>query len=169
MNTKHQIIHSLDLKPHPEGGYFKEVYRSQMILEKKSLPEEYSGGRNCSTSIYFLLTSDTFSAFHKIHQDEIWHFYKGAPIQIHMISPGGEYSDVIIGNDFNTNQTPQFVVPGNFWFAASTIENDNHDYGLVGCTVAPGFDFEDFILPNRKDLISKFPQHKSIITSFTHH
>ena len=166
MNAIEQIIQELDLQPHPEGGYFKEIYRSVGEINQDSLGVNYKGNRNYATSIYFLLTSDSFSAFHKINQDEIWHFYDGSPVKIHMISETGEYSNVIVGRNFRKGERPQFVVPGQHWFAATVI-NDN-DYTLVGCTVSPGFDFKDFVLPKRKELISKYPQHEKIINTLTH-
>ncbi len=166
MDQKEKIIKELDLKPHPEGGFFKETYRSKGIINKDSLHEAYNSERNYSTCIYFLLTSDTFSAFHKIKQDEIWHFYDGSPIHLHIISETGEYSKHVIGRDFSKGEVPQLVVPGNCWFAAKVI-NEN-DYSLVGCTVAPGFDFSDFVLPTKAELITQFPQYTSIISELTH-
>ena len=166
MNNIQKIIEELGLQPHPEGGYFKETYRSTGEINSESLNENYKGNRNYSTCIYFLLTSDTFSAFHKINQDEIWHFYDGSPIKLHTISEGGIHQEYSIGRDFNTGQTPQLVIQGNHWFAATVI--DKNSYSLVGCTVAPGFDFSDFILPSKKELLSKFPQHSEIITQLTH-
>ncbi|AXT20230.1 cupin domain-containing protein [Flavobacteriaceae bacterium AU392] len=165
MDKIESIIQYLDLAPHPEGGYYKETYRSEGEINLDSLSANYSGKRNYSTSIYFLLTSKIVSAFHRINQDEIWHFYDGHPIKIHMISDTGNYSNVIIGNQLSKGQTPQFVVPGHVWFAAEVISDNS--YGLVGCTVAPGFDFDDFILPTREELILRFPRHKNIITQFT--
>ena len=167
MKTIQNIISQLNLKPHPEGGYFKETYRSVGEIKHDSLDPEYKGSRNYSTCIYFLLTSENFSAFHRIKQDEIWHFYDGSPIRLHTISPSGEHSQFIIGRDFNNGETPQLVVPGGYWFAAEII-NDN-SYALVGCTVAPGFSFEDFELESCSELVSMFPQHKSLITKFTNH
>ncbi|QYJ68424.1 cupin domain-containing protein [Flavobacterium litorale] len=166
MNRKEAIIKALDLKPHPEGGYFKETYRSKGEITTDSLNPEYSGKRNYSTCIYFMLTSDTFSAFHKIKQDEIWHFYDGATIHLHIISATGEYSEHIIGRNFANGEVPQLIVPGNSWFAARVV-NENA-YSLVGCTVAPGFDFDDFVMPTRAILIAQFPQHEAIITELTH-
>ena len=166
MNTEiAKIIANLDLQPHPEGGYFKETYRSNGVIDENNLENEFVGKRNYSTAIYFLLTSDTFSAFHSINQDEIWHFYKGSPIRLHIISTEGDYSTVIIGNDFAKEQLPQYVVKAKDWFAAEVI--DDRSYSLVGCTVSPGFDFRDFELPRRKTLISKFPQYEAIITKLT--
>lgn len=159
------IIEKLDLTPHPEGGYFKETYRSEGLIDKKSLDTKYSGNRNYSTSIYFLLTSGAFSAFHKIHQDEVWHFYSGSPILLHMIDQEGHYSKVAIGGDLNKDETPQFIVQGGVWFA-SEVKNEN-SYSLVGCTVAPGFDFDDFELGKRDEMLQKFTRHKSIINRLT--
>lgn len=160
-----KIIADLKLEPHPEGGYFRETYRSKEIIAQDSLGVSYIGEHNFSTCIYFLLKSDAFSAFHRIHQDEIWHFYDGSPIRLHIISPIGDYSFVLIGRDFEQGQVPQFVVPGGCWFSANVINED--DYSLVGCTVSPGFDFGDFELAKRADLVRMFPMHGKIITQLT--
>lgn len=159
------IIQKLELQKHPEGGFFKEIYRSSGTINKDCLPNSFSSKRNYATSIYFLLTSDTFSAFHRIQQDEIWHFYKGSPIKLHMISEQGNYSNIEIGNDLNANQVLQFVVPAKYWFAAEVVGSNSHS--LLGCTVSPGFDFDDFELPSRDYLTSKFPQHQEIIEKLT--
>ena len=161
-----QLISSLDLQPHPEGGYFRETYRSLGEIEESSLDPEYKGKRNYSTCIYFLLTSDNFSAFHKIKQDEIWHFYDGTPIKIHMISPSGEYSYQLVGRDLAKGEVPQFVVPGGYWFASEVVESNS--FSLVGCTVSPGFSFEDFELNTSTELTALFPDHASIIDRLTH-
>ena len=161
-----QLIKTLGLKQHPEGGYFLETYRSSGIINPNNLMPSYSGKRNYSTCIYFLLPSDSFSAFHRIKQDEIWHFYKGSPIRLHTISEAGKHESFLIGNNFNDGERPQLVVNGGLWFAAEVIE-PNH-YALVGCTVSPGFSFEDFELPDREELIAKFPQHKELVTRLTH-
>ncbi len=160
------IIEKFDLNQHPEGGYFKETYRSSGSIAHENLSADFTGDRNYSTGIYFLLTSDSFSAFHKINQDEMWHFYLGTTLKLHMISPEGEYSYVLIGNNIIDNEVPQFVVPAQFWFAAEVLEENS--YAFTGCTVAPGFDFKDFVLPVRKELIDLFPQHEEIITKLTH-
>lgn len=165
MTEIENIIQKLNLKAHPEGGYFKEVYRSSGTINQDCLGDAFLSERNYATSIYFLLTSDTFSAFHRIKQDEIWHFYKGSPIKLHMISEQGNYSNITIGNDLNTNQILQFVVPAKYWFAAEVIGSNT--YSLLGCTVSPGFDFDDFELPSRANLISKFPQHAKLIERLT--
>lgn len=162
-----ELIEKLGLQEHPEGGYFKETYRSNELIPEATLGKKYKGNRNHSTCIYFLLTSEKFSAFHKINQDEIWHYYKGAPLKLHTISAEGDYSSVMIGNNFDKGEVPQFVVKGGDWFAAEVLEKDA--YTLVGCTVAPGFDFADFVLPERRELIDLFPNHNTIIKKLTHH
>ncbi|WP_258105596.1 cupin domain-containing protein [Marinoscillum sp. MHG1-6] len=160
-----QLIDQLKLQPHPEGGYFRETYRSNGTIHIESLSKLYDGKRNYSTCIYFLLTSDKFSAFHKIHQDEIWHFYQGSPIHLHMIQPDGTYDKIIIGSNIDKGEVPQNVVSGGTWFASEVIAEDG--YALAGCTVAPGFDFNDFELAERKSLIDLFPEYRESITQLT--
>ncbi len=165
MKDVENIIKNLQLQPHPEGGYFKETYRSNGFITEENLGSDFSGTRNYATSIYFLLTSNSFSAFHRIQQDEIWHFYKGSPIKLHIISNEGIHTTVIIGNDFDKGQVPQYIVKAKDWFAAEVVKNNA--YTLVGCTVSPGFDFKDFELPKRNTLISQFPHHKALIEKLT--
>lgn len=160
-----EIINQLELLPHPEGGYYKETYRSEGNINSDSLNENYTGKRSYSTCIYFLLTSVDFSAFHKIAQDEIWHFHEGSSITLHTISEKGIHQEHQIGTDFSKGHKPQLVVDGNHWFAASVSEENS--YALVSCTVSPGFDFSDFILPSRSELIQKFPEHKKLVTEYT--
>jgi predicted cupin superfamily sugar epimerase len=161
MTQKKEIIKALQLNPHPEGGYFRETYRSDSRISKKELGDNYSGDRSFSTCIYFLLTSESFSAFHRILQDEAWHFYDGSPLFLHMISPQGEYTRVIIGRNFEEGEVPQFVVPGGTWFAAEVAHEDS--FSLLGCTVAPGFDFADFEMGGRDELTRLFPELREII------
>lgn len=155
----------LNLLPHPEGGFYKEVYRSKETIPLSALPKGYSGDRNHSTSIYFLLTSDNFSAFHRIKQDEIWNFYTGDPLYVHVIDPEGNYTRHELGLDFENGAQPQFVVPGGCWFASSVKEGGQ--FSLVGCTVAPGFDFEDFELAEYQELADLYPKHDSVIKALT--
>jgi len=165
MSRKQELINTLELIPHPEGGYYKETYRSEGRISNSVLPKDYSGDRSYSTGIYFMLTADTFSAFHKINQDEMWHFYDGSPIELHMISETGAYSCVHIGRDIENGEHLQYVVPGGVWFASRV--KDNAEYSLLGCTVSPGFDFADFILPNTTEMTKMFPQHAEIIGELT--
>ncbi len=165
--TAQDIIQKFNLLEHPEGGYYIETYRSEGIINNENLSDHFDGDRNYCTAIYFLLTSDKFSAFHKINQDEMWHFYSGSAIKLHMIAPDGTYSNVIIGNNLLSNEVPQFVVPAQYWFAVEVM--DENSFAFTGCTVAPGFDFRDFVLPKKEALIALFPQHSDVITRLTHH
>jgi predicted cupin superfamily sugar epimerase len=160
-----ELIAALHLEPHPEGGFFRETYRSKEEIPGEHLGGHFSGSRNFSTCIYFLLTSDNFSAFHRINQDEIWHMYYGAPVRLHMISSKGQYSHHLIGADIADGQTPQFVVEGGNWFAAEVEMKDS--YALMGCTVSPGFHYDDFELASKKELISMFPEHGKVINRLT--
>lgn len=150
-------IEKLKLIPHPEGGFFKEVYRSN---DKVFIDKPYNSHRVYSTSIYFLLTKNSPSHFHKLSSDETWHFYDGASISLHLIYNNGYYEQVQLGLENDSN--PQFTILRDTWFAAETISN----YTLIGCTVAPGFEFEDFELSDKDTLSDKYPQHNEIITKF---
>ncbi len=165
MKAIEELVEHLEMLPHPEGGFYKEVYRSKQTISKNALENNFSGDRSYCTSIYFLLTSDNFSGFHRIKQDEIWNFYKGSPLLVHVIDKDGIYTCHEVGMDIENKSFPQLVVPGGSWFASSVKNKD--DYSFVGCTVAPGFDFEDFELANRADLTAEYPQHKEIITQLT--
>lgn len=165
MKTKALRIQELDLQPHPEGGYFKETYRSAKKIPQESLGNSYSGDRNVATCIYFLLDSDSFSALHRIQQDEIWHFYEGSTLEIHEIDLEGKYSCTKVGTDFQKGERPQYVVPAGHWFGATVVEKDS--YSLVGCTVAPGFDFDDFEMASQNQLLKQYPEHEAIIKKLT--
>jgi len=158
-------IENLGLIKHPEGGWYKENYRSSENILKDHLPDRFSGDRSFSTSIYFLLTSDEFSAFHRIKQDEIWHFYDGSSLGIHSIDREGNYRERMLGKNIEEKENLQIVVEAGCCFAAS-VQGEN-TFTLVGCTVAPGFDFEDFEMPDRSDLLKIFPEHKEIIQKLT--
>jgi len=162
-----ELVSQLNLEPHPEGGFFRETYRSNSLVPNTVLGESYEGDRNYGTGIYFLLTADTFSAFHQIEQDELWFFHQGDPIELHVVSPGGKHEKFIIGNDLKNGESPQVVVPGKSWFAAR-VEGSGA-YALVSCTVSPGFDFRDFVLPSCQELCKMYPQHEKLITQFTRH
>ncbi len=164
MNAEN-YIRKLRLQKHPEGGWFKEVYRSDEEIAGEHLPERFSGSRHHSTSIYFMLTSDTFSAFHRIKSDELWHFYDSSPVTIYMIGSEGNYSEVILGRNIENGEVLQCVIPHGVWFGAKVSEPDS--FCLVGCTVAPGFHFDDFELGEREELLRMFPEHTKIINELT--
>ena len=165
MSEAEKIAKNLNLLPHPEGGFYKETYRSSGIISQDNLGNTFLGERHYSTCIYFLLTSDTFSAFHRIKQDEIWHFYKGTSIKLHIISAEGHYHNILIGHNLEKEELPQYVVNDGDWFAAEVIERNS--YSLLGCTVSPGFDFKDFELAKRDSLKRLFPDHEAIISKLT--
>lgn len=158
-------VEKLNLNSHPEGGFFAENYRATGQIPKNVLGESFSNNCSYSTAIYFLLTGDTFSAFHKIASDELWHFYDGDPLSIFFFDEEGQLQERVLGLDLEKNQSPQIVIPAGVWFA-SRCQNPN-GFTLSGCTVAPGFDFADFELAKYEELSKEFPQHKSIIKELT--
>jgi uncharacterized protein len=132
------LIAALGLSPHPEGGYYGELYRSNAIV----LPADGRGPRAALTTIYFLLTGDTLSRWHRVQSDEVWHFYEGAPLDLWLASPAGDAVDQHRLGPLDGAQRPVWTVPGSWWQAARSTGA----YTLVGCTVGPGFDFSDFAL-----------------------
>jgi len=154
-------IEKLMLQKHPEGGYFKEIYRAGEIIEADLLPGRYGGDRSFSTSIYFLLDENQVSKFHKLKSDEIWHFYDGSAIKIYIIHPGGTLEEKLLGNKLEDGETLQTVIGKGNWFGAELVEKNK--YGLIGCTVAPGFDFNDFEMGDREKLLTLFPLHSEFI------
>jgi uncharacterized protein len=158
-------IDALQLKPHPEGGFYRETYRALLQIEKSALRGLFKGDRSASTAIYFLIDGDNFSAFHRIASDEMWHFYAGGPLAVEIIDPAGRYSQILVGNDPEGGEQFQAVVPAGFWFASHVRSPGS--YSLVGCTVAPGFDFAEFEIAQRAALIAEYPQHRALIERFT--
>ncbi|MFZ0859694.1 MAG: cupin domain-containing protein [Candidatus Sulfotelmatobacter sp.] len=158
-------IEKLRLDPHPEGGYFRQTYKADLLLPKAALPAGFSGARAVSTAIYFLLEGEGFSAFHRLRSDEIWHFYAGQPLLVHAIDPEGNYSRILLGSDPGAGQVLQAVVRAGCWFASHVA--DWKSFAVVGCTVAPGFEFEDFELGKREELVARYPQHRELIERLT--
>jgi len=161
MSRIDQLIGQHNLQPHPEGGWYCQTYKSDEQIAAGALPERFGGNRAFSTAIYFLLEQGNFSAFHHIKSDECWHFYSGDALQIYIIRQSGELEIISLGNDFEKGQTFQYVVSANCWFASRPAPGSK--YCFVGCTVAPGFEFEDFELANATALSKAYPQHKAII------
>lgn len=157
-------IEKLQMTAHPEGGYFTETYRSEERLSQTNLPKRYDNDRVFGTSIYFLLTTESVSNFHRLRSDEIWHFHFGGQGKIHFLFEDGSYDSKLIGADLEVGASLQVIIPKGTWFAAEVIEGD---YILVGCTVSPGFEFEDFELANRQSLSSAYPAHQTLIARFT--
>jgi uncharacterized protein len=162
-SKKEKRIDSLNLQPHPEGGYFSETYRSEGIMKQKdgAFPDE----RNYSTAIYYLLGSEDISRFHRIRSDEVWHHYEGSSLTIHIIHPDGVYETRHLGMNPEQSQFPQHVVPAGSWFGVTVDEPDS--FSLCGCTVSPGFDFQDFEMAERARLMGAYPEHENIIKKLT--
>lgn len=158
-----KYIKKLQLKKHPEGGYYREVYRSGEKILFDHLPKRYSSFRNFSTSIYFLLEGSQFSAFHVLKSDELWHFYNGSDLKVYIINPDGDLTVSKLGR--SSGAEFQIAIEKNSWFAAEV--KDKKSFSLFGCTVAPGFEFEDFKLGRREFLLKKFPRHKTLISRLT--
>lgn len=167
MPTATDWIDHLDLEPLPEeGGLYREIYRANESIAAKALPDRFEGDRPFSTSIYYLLEAPEFSAFHRIQQEELWHFYDGTSCTLHIINPEtGTLSQPTLGRDIPAGQQLQIVVPRGHLFAATV--DDAEGYVLAGCTVAPGFTFADFEAPPRHLLIDRYPQHADLIIRLT--
>lgn len=158
-------IEALQLLPHPEGGYFRETYRSPEKIARQHLPARFAGDRAFVTAIYYLLRGQDFSALHRLHQDEIWHFYDGSTLTVSVIDPQGTLSALRLGRDARSGEVLQAVVPGGCLFGARV--NAPGSFALVGCDVAPGFDFADFEMPARAELLAAYPQHRAVIEQLT--
>jgi uncharacterized protein len=154
-----ELIRKLQLKTHPEGGFYRETYRSN-----ESTSTGKGAVRNISTAIYYLLEKEDKSLLHRIQSDELWFFHQGQPLEIIVIQDN-QLTTIHLGNDIDGGEVPQAIIPANSWFASS-IKNAT-GYSLVSCTVAPGFDFSDFELANREELIQQYPHLKNIIEKYT--
>jgi predicted cupin superfamily sugar epimerase len=157
-----EILHNFALIPHPEGGAYLETYKSQSSSEF----EGFEGKRSLATGIYFLLKEGEFSSLHRIRSDEMWHFYSGGPLEILEIKPNGLFQSTILGNRLSQGEKVQYVVKAGNWFAARPFPKS--EFSFVGCTVSPGFDFQDFELARAEELMLQFPQHERLIHSLTH-
>ncbi len=172
------IIKKLELEKHiHEGGYFKESYRSLDMISKNGFHDRKHEGkisedtsypervRPASTLIYYLLVGNQYSAIHRVKSDEIWHFYLGSPVTIHIINEDPISPRIQLGNNIENGENIHYVVTQDTWFCAEI--NNKKSFALMGCTVSPGFDFEDFELGNKDKLILQYPQHKDLIERFT--
>lgn len=164
MYTGRYFIEKLGLKEHPEGGYYRECLKSADTVDAGSINTEFDGSRRLWTSIYFLLKDREISRLHRLKSDEIWYYHSGTPVIIHMIGKNGELKRVKLGLDIERGEAPQILVPKGSFFGA---EMDGTGYSLMGCMVAPGFDFADFEMPAREELIASYPQHEFLIKKLT--
>ncbi|WP_433693920.1 cupin domain-containing protein [Paraburkholderia phenoliruptrix] len=157
--AKDELIRRFDLKPHPEGGYFSETYRS---AERVSRAHGEAPSRSASTAIYYLLCDGAHSAWHRIKSDEVWHFYAGAPLNVHVLDGAGKLVTHKLGNALiHRDAVFQAVVPAGLWFAAECA--DPASFALVGCTVAPGFEFSEFEIADVQTLQADYPEHTGLI------
>lgn len=162
-----EVVRLLELAPHPEGGFYRETYRAPDVIPHGALAPRYSGPRAASTAIYFLLPAGSFSALHRIASDEVWHHYAGAPLEVVSLVPGGRRVDLRLGMDLAAGERPQGVVSAGAWFGARIPARAAGAWSLVGCTVAPGFDFADFELGTRAALRAAFPDHAALVDTLT--
>jgi predicted cupin superfamily sugar epimerase len=168
MLTAQQIIERLKLVPLAiEGGYFRETYRSTVAIPAGALPNTFGGDRHVSTAIHYLLSPDTFSAIHRVKSDEVFHFYAGGAVEMLQLWPDGTGKTLVIGNDLAAGHEPQVVVPRGVWQGCRLARGGQ--WALMGCTVAPGFEYADYEAGDRGELTAAFPQFAALIASLTRH
>jgi predicted cupin superfamily sugar epimerase len=163
-DTASYWVSELSLSPHPEGGFFKETYRASDTIPEGVFGDRFNGPRSVTTGIYYLLEAGDFSAFHRIRSDEMWHFYAGGSLELHILHEG-HHRAVRIGRHVYDGETLQYVVPAGAWFAATPVKGAL--YSLLGCTVSPGFDFVDFEMASPTELIREYPAFSRVISTFS--
>jgi predicted cupin superfamily sugar epimerase len=156
-----RIVGALGLQPHPEGGFYRETYRSEGRIAASALPSSFGGDRHFATAIYYLLGPGDFSAFHRIRSDETWHFYKGSGLVIHVLSEDGSYARIRLGDRADLGEVFQATVKAGCWFASEPASAEG--FALVGCTVSPGFDFRDFEMADAETLKAGWPAERELI------
>lgn len=158
------FIKKYQLESHPEGGYFRRIYCSK---DQVNVSERYNNKqRFASSHIYYLLQEHDFSAFHRLKSDEHWHFYSGSPLLLYIIDRSDQLQTIVLGHPLTThNAVPHYCIEQGLWFAAELLSKD--DYALIGCTVAPAFEYEDWELANRIELSNQYPQFHDIIMRLT--
>jgi predicted cupin superfamily sugar epimerase len=154
-----EIIEKLQLLPHPEGGFYKETYRSAADISIDG------NVRQMCTSIYFMLEDDNKSHFHRIKSDELWFFHLGEPLEIVTLN-NGMVETILLGSAIEKGELLQAVIPAGIWFG-SRIKSQK-GFVLVSCTVAPGFDFADFELAKREDLLREYPHCEELVKELTY-
>ncbi|MEH7388635.1 cupin domain-containing protein [Bacillus sp. JJ1521] len=154
-NAEFYITH-LGLEPHPEGGFYKQTFASDAMIDTKQ-----ENQRKLYTSIYFLLRSEDISHLHRLKSDELWYYHGGSSLTVHIIDESGEYKEMNLGLNLDEGEVPQVLVPKNAIFGSSVKEENT--FSLVGCMVAPGFEFEDFELFTQEELLKEYPQHEGAI------
>jgi predicted cupin superfamily sugar epimerase len=165
MTTSKDFVRFLEMDSHVEGGYYKETYRSNLVIPSESLPNRFKGDRSASTHIYFLLEFGQCSKLHRIAADEHWHFYAGQTLEVYEIKKDGTLVVHKLGNRLDIGELFHTVIESGSWFGSRCMVPNS--YSLVGCTVAPGFDFQDFIMADRDKLLMEFPHLESLIMELT--
>jgi uncharacterized protein len=164
-STAEMLIKQLGLLVHPEGGWYRETYRSAEQIASEALPKRFGGPRTFCTSIYFLLQQGDISVLHRIKSDELWYFHSGVALTVHLFTPLGAHREVRIGPDLAHGDCFQTMVPAGCWFGAEVTGAG--DFSLVSCTVAPGFDFADFEMGQRDNLVRAYPDYVELIRRLT--
>ena len=164
MDESSNLIKQLNLSPHPEGGFFKELYRSTIRMTPGQLPYGYKSERRLATSIYYLLVKYQYSKFHRIRSDELWYFHKGSSLKIYEIDKEGNKHLHFLGINIDKGEKPQVLIPAGNVFAAELMDKDT--FGLFGCMVSPGFDYADFELFEENDLSNTYPEHSELFQKF---
>lgn len=159
-----QLKEYFNLIPHPEGGFYSRTYQSAELIHEECLPLRFNGERHFFSSIYYLLEDIQYSAFHRLLSDELWHFYAGSPLNIYIIDNLGNFELVTLGYNFTNGEVFQAVVRTGNWFAAQPVQRGS--FSFVGCTVSPGFDFNDIEFADPRKLTREFPQHEELIRKF---
>jgi len=163
--TAKEVIELLDLQLHPvEGGFFRETYRSSDVLPQSVLPRN-PGARSVSTAIYYLLTPETVSALHRLPTDEVFHFYLGDPVEMLQLWPDGQSKTLTIGTDIRAGHLLQTVVPGGIW--QGSVLKPGGTFALLGATMAPGFDYADYVTGDRDELTRVWPDRAELIKRLT--
>lgn len=165
MNKAEYYIKRLNLQPHPEGGFFSEIFRSQEIIPEQNLPERFDIPHCFSTYIYFLLKSGQISKFHRHKSDEIWNFLDGSPLILYFVDKIGKLNKIVLGKNLEEKQVLSYVVPPECWMAS--MPSEDNSYSLVGCMVAPGFEFNDFEIADKKELLKEYSDYSDIINILT--
>lgn len=163
--TAEQIKKQLGLVAHPEGGSYIQTYKATEAISKEALDPRYPAARSTGTAIYYLLEPGTFSELHRLRSDEIFHFYLGDPVEQLQLLPDGSSRVVLIGSDLGRGQLPQLVVPKNVWQGARLVWGGS--FALLGCTVSPGFEFDDYESGTRAGLARQYPSQRELIGSLT--
>ncbi|MGE7118855.1 cupin domain-containing protein [Peribacillus sp. NPDC046944] len=166
MNDANYYVTKLGMEPHPEGGFYKRTFESEERTSDQELSVEFEGKRKLYTSIFFLLGSNDISHLHRLKSDELWYYHAGSPLTIHVIDEKGDYKERKLGINLDEGEIPQVLVPKNSIFGSSVMDEDT--FSLVGCMVSPGFEFQDFELFTQEELLSKYPQHRDVITKLAY-